>query len=106
MRMLTKEDLENIQILVRQEVRQEIRQEVEPLKSNIVVLKDDTTFLKRDIVALKDDMTSLKKDMKLVKRNLSKLTKTVDVMINHFDVDQVKLEKRVKRVENHLNLND
>lgn len=80
--MLTKSDLSKIQKVV--------QNEVEPIKTDVSSLKQDVGVLKRDV-------GSLKKDMKHVK-------KTVDVMIDLFDRQDIKLHKRVVRIEEHLGL--
>ena len=46
---------------------------------------------------VKKDLTSLKKDVKYLK-------KTVDIIVANYDEADVKLERRVKRIEHHLAL--
>ena len=50
-----------------------------------------------EVNPIKKDIKSLKKDMKYVK-------KTVGVMIDLFDKQDIRLHKRVVRIENHLGL--
>ena len=76
--MLTKTDLKQIegivQGVVRNETRQIIQQELEPIRK---------------------DTKTLKKDMRYVK-------KTIDIMVRMFNEDNVKLRKRVEKIEDHL----
>ncbi|OGH23139.1 MAG: hypothetical protein A3F31_04065 [Candidatus Levybacteria bacterium RIFCSPHIGHO2_12_FULL_38_12] len=76
--MLTKTDLKQIegivQGVVRNETRQIIQQELEPIRK---------------------DTKTLKKDMRYVK-------KTIDIMVRMFNEDDVKLRKRVEKIEDHL----
>ena len=88
--MLTKSDLSQIGKLIRDETTPIIHQELAPVKKDVASLKED-------IGGLKKDVGSLKKDMRYVK-------KTVDVMIDLFDRQDVKLNKRVIRIEDHLGL--
>ena len=76
--MLTKTDLKQIegivQGVVRNETRQIIQQELEPIRK---------------------DTKTLKRDMRYVK-------KTIDIMVRMFNEDDVKLRKRVEKIEDHL----
>ncbi len=83
--MLTKSDLSQIERIM------------EPIKTDISSLKQDVGVLKQDVGSLKKDAGSLKKDMKYVK-------KTVDVMIDLFDRQDIRLSKRVDKIESHLGL--
>lgn len=76
--MLTKNDLTQIREVVRGEVQNEVQKEVTPIK----------------------------KDLKIVHTKLNKLQKTLDVAINTFDRRDEKLQKRVKRIENHIGLSN
>ncbi len=46
----------------------------------------------------------LSKDIKDVKKRVRKIEKTVDIAIKMFNEDDVKLARRVKKIEGHLNL--
>lgn len=46
----------------------------------------------------------LESALKPIKKDLSKLKKDMKTVINHFDHENIDLDKRVLRVENHLNL--
>ncbi|MEK7159883.1 MAG: hypothetical protein AAB702_00165 [Patescibacteria group bacterium] len=49
-------------------------------------------------------LNPIEKDIKDVKKRVKKIEKTVDVMIDQFDGEIVRTQKRVSRIENHLNL--
>lgn len=61
----------------------------------------------RDVVREEvDTIVDKKLDVKLkpIKKDLKYLKKTLDVFIDRTDREKTKLEKRVVRIENHLNI--
>jgi DNA anti-recombination protein RmuC len=84
--MLKNGDLKAIEKIVDQSVERKL----EPVKKDIGVLR-------QDVGGLKNDMKSVTKGIKHIKKN-------VDVMIDSFNRDDMRLQKRVKRVEEHLHL--
>ncbi len=73
--MLTKQDLSQIQKVVREEIK--------PLKQDVSVLKQDMSTVKKDIVEIRRDI------------------KTV---VRFFDREYLELRSRVERIEEHLRL--
>ncbi|MBI4096691.1 MAG: hypothetical protein HY425_03155 [Candidatus Levybacteria bacterium] len=62
------------------------------------LIRDETTpIIQQELAPVKQDIASLKKDMKYIK-------KTVDVMIDLFDRQDIRLSKRVDKTEAHLGL--
>lgn len=59
---------------------------------------------KDDLKEIKNLLNPLEKDLRDVKKRVRKIEKTADVMIGMFDAADVKLQKRVTRIEEHLNL--
>jgi len=57
----------------------------------------DVTGLKIDVKSLKANITGLKKDVKKIRKN-------VDIIIDSFDRENLSLNRRVSRVETHLQL--
>lgn len=74
--MLTKNDLQAIRTIVKQEV----------------ITNVDTALV------------PIEKDLKSINTRLRKVEKTVDTMAKVLDRADVDLHKRVKRIENHLEL--
>ncbi len=50
------------------------------------------------------EVFSVKKDMKQMKKELTRVKKTQVEMLDYFDRRLIKLDERVIRVEDHLNL--
>ncbi len=59
---------------------------------------------KDDLKEIKNLLNPLEKDLGDVKKRVRKIEKTTDTMIDIFDVADVKLQKRVTRIEEHLDL--
>lgn len=70
--------------------------------------KDDfseiSKIIKNELDPLKNDLSTVKKDLKGVKKSIIKIDDNVEDILGFLDVQDVKLEKRVKRIEEHLNL--
>lgn len=73
--MLTKSDIEQIRGVVREEVEMVVEEQIDPLK----------------------------KDVKILKKSVKKIEKTLDVAIKAFDEEDVKMAKRITKIEQHLN---
>jgi len=74
--MLTKNDLNQIGKVIDGKLDEKLDQKLKPIKK---------------------DLTSLKKDVKYLK-------KTVDIIVANYDEADVKLERRVRKIEHHLAL--
>jgi len=85
--MLTKNDLNQIRSVVKEEVKNEVADQV-----------------KMGLEPIAKDLSDVKKDLKDVKKRVKKIEKTVDVVIDHFDREIVGTQKRVGRIEDHLSL--
>ncbi len=70
--------------------------------------KDDfseiSKIIKNELDPLKNDLSTVKKDLKGVKKSITKIDDNVEDILGFLDAQDVKLEKRVKRIEEHLNL--
>lgn len=66
------------------------------------------TLTKNDLIQIrtvvKDEIEPLARDLKDVKTRVKKIEKNVDVMARLFDAEDVKLAKRVSKIEEHLGL--
>ncbi len=86
--MLTKDDLQAIQQIVRTEVKAEIKAEVKKeIKEGLAV----------GLKPIQKNILSLKKDVQKLRRDLN-------VTITSFDRDIIDTRRRVDRIEDHLQL--
>lgn len=110
--MLIKTDLDQLGKVVRKIVREEVEAEVSDAKNSLGAQITMTKLeLKQKINDLDDrvknteiKLNGIDKDIKDVKKRVRKTEKTVDVMIDLFDKEIVKTQKRVTRIEDHLSL--
>lgn len=93
---LTKSDLQQIGNIV--------EEKLQPIKTDVGQLKTDVAGLKTDVGQLKIDMTGVKKDLKSVKKDVRYLRKTVNIVVKNYDEGDVRLDRRVTRIETHLGL--
>lgn len=49
-------------------------------------------------------LSPIKKDLKSLKKDVKYLKKSVDLIVKNYDEGDVKLDKRLKKVEHHLNI--
>jgi len=82
--MLTKTDLNQIKGIVHEEV--------------------DTIVEEKLNSKLKLELEPIKKDLKYLKKKVNKIDKTVNLIVTNYDEADVKLERRVKKIEQHLAL--
>ena len=82
--MLTKNDLSQIKTIVEEVVDTKLEEKLES--------------------KLEEKLTPVKKDLHSIKTRLRRVEKTVDVMAKVFDRQDVRLHKRVERIETHLHL--
>lgn len=60
--------------------------------------------VKKDLIILKSDVTILKKDVKYLKKKVNRIDRTVSLTVKNYDEGDVRLERRVKIIEKHLDL--
>ncbi len=88
--MLTKSDLNQIRVVVNEEVDAVVDEKLEPIK--------------KDLTILKSDVTDLKKDVKYLKKKVNRIDRTVSLTVKNYDEGDIKLERRVKKIEDHIGL--
>lgn len=114
--MLTNDDLKAIRKVVREEVVAEVKDVSVNIEGRV---RESKLFVQADISRLEDKIknveirvdnvsedveTRITKRLKPVNRTLDYIKKTLDVAISRFDESDVKLEKRVKRIEDNITL--
>lgn len=68
------------------------------------IIKIEVNPIAQDLREVKKDVTDIQRDLKEVRGRVKKIDKNVDVAIEMFNEDDVKLEKRVVKIEHHLGL--
>lgn len=48
----------------------------------------------------------VKEDLKYLKKKVNRIDKTVEIIVKNYDEGDVKLARRIKRIEQHLALSD
>ena len=110
--MLTKSDFDQLGKLVRKIVREEVETEV---KDSTRTLENQIRLsrmqVQNDINELDDRMKNVEirvdvvgNDARDIKKRVKKIEKDVNLIGRLFDEGDVKLERRVKRIEQHLAL--
>jgi len=95
--MLTKDDLKAISALFEQEFDKELHL----LKSNSTQTKFAIDAVKNHLLDLWDEF---KEEIKLIKKSLKNIEKDQKLVVNFFDDEYLKLDKRITQVETNLNL--
>lgn len=85
-------------------VDEKLAARLDPIHERLEKIEKDVHELKQDVHILKQDVHVLKKDAKVSKQNDKKLQKTQEVMLDMLNRDDVRLSKRVTRIEKHLGL--
>ena len=92
--MLTRNDLQAIKTLVKDEIDTSLVRELKPIK-------DDIHVLAKSVNILGVNVSSMGKDVKVMQKDLRKVKKDTSVMLDVLNRDDMKLLKRVKRIEEH-----
>ena len=90
--MLTKQDLTQIQKLLN------------PLHSDIKVLKTDVAGLKTDVGILKTDVANLQKDMTVVKKDVKKIKATVEKDFGFHEKQNLHVVENVQIIQRNLGI--
>lgn len=106
--MLTTSDLKAIKKIVREEIETETKNVKEDLESEIrtanlhirEAIHDQGDRIKNVEVRL----VSVDKEIKGLRKDIRKLQKDVSSAINVFNVEDIRIAKRVSKIEHHLNL--
>ena len=105
---LTKTDLKAIGKMVREEIEAESKNLNDNLGGELRItklnLRESIEEQSDKLKNLQIGMISIGKDIKEVKKRVKKIEKTTDIIIDAFDKADVKLQKRVTKIEEHLGL--
>lgn len=103
--MLTKDDLKEIKKIMREEVGNEVKSSSQTLESQIRLSRMQ---IQSDIASVEDRVKNL--EIKLVEidkelnRKINRVQKTLNIAIKMFDETDVKHNKRISLIEDHLGL--
>ena len=95
--MLTKDDLKEIKKIIIP-----LENEFGEVKNTIGTLTQDTKSISNELGLVKININILAKDTKVIKTSVKKVDKTVNVMLDRLDREQMKQRKSIKRIEDHL----
>jgi hypothetical protein len=114
--MLTKNDLKEIRKVIREEVEAEVKDSTSNIEGTVRLsalnIRNDVDGLDdrlknvgvRTDRVLKDMKTIVFDALKPVKKDLNYLKKTINIAVRRFDEADVKMDKRVRKIEDHLDL--
>lgn len=60
--------------------------------------------IREDVLGLRQGVGDLQKDMKYLRKKVNRIDKTVSLTVKNYDEGDVKLERRIRRIEQHLAL--
>jgi len=107
---LTKSDLLEISKIVKNEVDplktdlSGVKTELSGIKTELSDVKSDLSGVKTELSDVKSDLSGVKTELQDVKQSVKKIEKNVETMLGFLDEQDVKLHKRVSKIEKHLNL--
>lgn len=68
------------------------------------VIEEKLEPIREDVLGLKQGVDDLQKDMKYLKKKINRIDKTVSLVVKNYDEEDVKLARRVRKIEQHLAL--
>ncbi len=97
--MLTREDLEQIRLLVREEVSNELQRELQPIQEDIKKIWTEIALIKQDIHNIWIEIDKMWKEISALKKGMQKLHNNLYITQKVFDKDIVETIKRVDDLE-------
>lgn len=92
--MLTAGDLSQIRKILREEIEAESETTRSELRAEIKLTK----------VELANRLNAVADKLKDHGISLNKIQKDLKIIVNYFDSEEIKVQRRLKRIEQHLNL--
>lgn len=110
--MLTKTDFDQLGKLVRKVVREEVEAELKNTRDSFEHEIRTANLHLRNAMREQGDriknmevrLLSVENEIKKARKDIRKLQKDVSVAIDFFNVEDTRLEKRVRKIEDHLSL--
>jgi len=106
--MLTKNDLDQIRKVVRQEVKVEVKDSTSTLGSQIrlsrMQVQSDISGLDDRTKNVEIRLDDLANNAKKIQKDVSQIKKTQDTMLDLLDKEQMEQRKRIVRLEEHVGL--
>lgn len=97
--MLTKEDLEQIRLLIREEVSNELQRELQPIQEDIKKIWTEIALIKQDIHNIWVEIDKIWKEISSLKKSMQKLHNNLYITQKVFDQDIVETIKRVDHLD-------
>ncbi len=97
--MLTKNDLKQLEIMFKEQANV-----MESIKDEVELVRADTTSLTTDSWIQKKELEVVKKDVKIMRKDVAEVKDIVKSMVSAFDREDKRLERRIEKIEGHLNL--
>lgn len=114
--MLTKDDLQQIRGVVRDEVKSEVGTQLKGIKEELGVVKTDVRAVKTDLGIVKTEVAAVKTDLGIFreeartqlkaseKRLSGKLRKIQNSVLQYHDEYAIYLRERIEKLEQHTGL--
>ncbi|MDO8452803.1 MAG: hypothetical protein Q7S79_03570 [bacterium] len=99
--MLTKNDLEQISKVLKRDVKSEIQTAIGPVRRDLLSMSLRIDGVEKRLGKNEKAMENLTEK---VDKGFKKLTRVIKITSDFHDKENLKIVKRVERIENHLNL--
>ena len=99
--MLTSDDLSKIKSVIHDEIESVVEDKLAPIKKDLQRIDAQFEPIKKDLQAQDARVDS---KFKSIKKDLSYLRKTVSIIARNYDEEDVKLHRRVSKIEKLLAL--
>jgi len=68
------------------------------------VIDEKLDPIKKDLKTVQGGLQTVQKDLKYLKKKVNRIDKTVSLTVKNYDEGDVRLERRVRKVEQHIGL--
>lgn len=98
--MLTKNDLEQIGKVVDERLEKRLG----PVEQRLGNVEQRFDPIKQRLDNVEQKLDPISKDLKYLKKKVNRINKTLDLVVKNYDEADVKPQRRVSRIEQHLAL--